>query len=131
MGRSKAPSLPIKALSFCRPTELRAERWYAVPKGDETSGLGGFLGLTGPMGRRVLKFDGAFGPKGCGGVLRAHHKIAPSAPPSPRSGLYPPSEPARSVGRTHRSARSAGTIEPGCRRRLNPPAAGNTVSRRI
>lgn len=21
-----------------------------------------FLGLTGPMGRRVLKFDGAFGP---------------------------------------------------------------------
>ena len=33
VGRSKAPSLPIKALSFCRPTELRAERWYAVPKG--------------------------------------------------------------------------------------------------
>ena len=25
-----------------------------------------FLGLTGPMGRRVLKFDGAFGPEGCG-----------------------------------------------------------------
>ena len=25
MGRSKAPSLPIKALSFCRPTELRWE----------------------------------------------------------------------------------------------------------
>ena len=23
VGRSKAPSLPIKALSFCRPTELR------------------------------------------------------------------------------------------------------------
>lgn len=71
MGRSKAPSLPIKALSFCRPTELRAERWYAVPKGDETAGLGGFLGLTGPMGRRVLKFDGAFGPKGCGGGFAA------------------------------------------------------------
>ena len=71
MGRSKAPSLPIKALSFCRPTELRAERWYAVPKGDETAGLGGFLGLTGPMGRRVLKFDGAFGPEGCGITLRA------------------------------------------------------------
>lgn len=69
MGRSKAPSLPIKALSFCRPTELRAERWYAVPKGDETAGLGGFLGLTGPMGRRVLKFDGAFGPEGCGIAL--------------------------------------------------------------
>ena len=71
MGRSKAPSLPIKALSFCRPTELRAERWYAVPKGDETAGLGGFLGLTGPMGRRVLKFDGAFGPEGCGGGFAA------------------------------------------------------------
>ena len=69
MGRSKAPSLPIKALFFCRPTELRAERWYAVPKGDETAGLGGFLGLTGPMGRRVLKFDGAFGPEGCGIAL--------------------------------------------------------------
>ena len=25
MGRSKAPSLPIKALSFCRPTELRRQ----------------------------------------------------------------------------------------------------------
>ena len=71
VGRSKAPSLPIKALSFCRPTELRAERWYAVPKGDETAGLGGFLGLTGPMGRRVLKFDGAFGPEGCGGGFAA------------------------------------------------------------
>ena len=23
------------------------------------------------MGRRVLKFDGAFGPEGCGGALRA------------------------------------------------------------
>ena len=28
---------------------------------------GRFLGLTGPMGRRVLKFDEAFGPEGCGG----------------------------------------------------------------
>ena len=47
VGRSKAPSLPIKALSFCRPTELRAERWYAVPKGAEAAGLGRFLELTG------------------------------------------------------------------------------------
>ena len=31
---------------------------------------GRFLGLTGPMGRRVLKFDGAFGPEGCGGGWR-------------------------------------------------------------
>ena len=28
---------------------------------------GRFLGLTGPMGRKVLKFDGAFGPEGGGG----------------------------------------------------------------
>ena len=27
--------------------------------------------MTGPMGRRVLKFDGAFGPEGGGGALRA------------------------------------------------------------
>ena len=26
----------------------------------------GFLRWTGPMGRRVRKFDGAFGPEGCG-----------------------------------------------------------------
>ena len=32
---------------------------------------GRFLGLTGPMGRRVLKFDGAFGPEGCSIALRA------------------------------------------------------------
>ena len=31
---------------------------------------GRFLGLTGPMGRRVLKFDGAFGPEGYGIALR-------------------------------------------------------------
>ena len=30
---------------------------------------GGFLRWTGPMGRRVLKFDGAFGPEGCGIAL--------------------------------------------------------------
>ena len=29
----------------------------------------GFLRWTGPMGRRVRKFDGAFGPEGCGGAL--------------------------------------------------------------
>ena len=29
MGRSKAPSLPIKALSFCRPTELRGGKVVA------------------------------------------------------------------------------------------------------
>ena len=32
---------------------------------------GRFLGLTGPMGRRVLKLDEAFGPEGCSIALRA------------------------------------------------------------
>ena len=40
-----------------------------------------------------------------------------------------PSEPARSVGKAHGSARSARTIEPGRPRRLNPLAFGNTASR--
>ena len=53
---------------------LRAERWYAVPKEAEAAGLGGFLGLTGLMGRRVLKFDGAFGPEGCDGNFAADFK---------------------------------------------------------
>ena len=41
---------------------------------------GRFLGLTGPMGRRVLKFDGAFGPEGCGGGFAAIFKGARLAP---------------------------------------------------
>ena len=45
------------------------------------------------MGRRVLKFDGPYGPKGCGIALRAMSMYAafggspplvPAAPPSPR-----------------------------------------------
>ena len=35
---------------------------------------GRFLRLTGPMGRRGLKFDGAFGPEGCGGGSAADYK---------------------------------------------------------
>ena len=36
VGRSKAPSLPIKALSFCRPTDTAGERWCCkAPKGGE------------------------------------------------------------------------------------------------
>lgn len=34
-------------VEVCCATELRAERWYAVPKGAETAGLGRFLELTG------------------------------------------------------------------------------------
>ena len=33
-----------------------------------------FLSLTGPLGRRVLKFDGAFGAEGCGGGSAAIKK---------------------------------------------------------
>ena len=33
------------------------------------------------MGRRVLKFDGAFGPVGCGGGFAADYK---------KAGLHPP-----------------------------------------
>ena len=54
-GEVRRLSCPIKALSFCRPTELRAERWYAVPKGAETAGLGRFLGLNGLMAVGFLR----------------------------------------------------------------------------
>ena len=40
---------------------------------------GRFLGLTGPMGRRVRKFDGSFSPEGCGlpfGAQRTHFEGA-------------------------------------------------------
>ena len=116
MGRSKAPSLPIKVLSFCRPTELRAERWYAVPKGDETAGLGGFLGLTGPMGRRVLKFDG---PSGRGLRWRpagASNKRRPRRPPSQRQRYY------ITPGRTPRTC-PGGKAGPG----QNPGSPGTLV----
>ena len=37
----------------------------------------GFLRWTGPMGRRVLKFDGAFGPEGCGIALSGdEHEVS-------------------------------------------------------
>ena len=39
----------------------------------------GFLRWTGPMGRRIRKFDGAFGPEGCGlpyGAQRTHFEGA-------------------------------------------------------
>ena len=34
-----------------------------------------------PDGRRVLKFDGAFGPEGCGGGFAAIFKKRGAAPP--------------------------------------------------
>ena len=50
--------------------------------------------------------------------------------PLPQAAFITPSEPARSAGGTHRSARSARTIEPGRRRRLTPLVSGNTAPRR-
>ena len=88
MGRSKAPSLPIKALSFCRPTELRG-------KGD---------GASHQRGNAFPRPQG--GCKGFRCPRQRHIKL--------------PSEPARSVGRTHRSVRSTRTIEPGRRRAPEP-----------
>ena len=51
----------------CGVKVQRVQRVQRVQKGR-------FLGLTGPMGRRVLKFDGAFGPEGCGGGFAADYK---------------------------------------------------------
>ena len=47
---------------------VRVQRVQKVQKVQRVQ-RGRFLGLTGPMGRRVLKFDGAFGPEGCGIAL--------------------------------------------------------------
>ena len=49
------------------------------------------------MGRRVLKFDGAFGPEGCGGGSAADYKKAGPPPPvisteAKRSGEISPSD---------------------------------------
>ena len=77
MGRSKAPSLPIKALSFCRPTELRG-------KGGGASHQRGNAFPT-PAGR-LYGF-----PSGKSPVVRFYHKRAPSinleAPSTTLSGI--------------------------------------------
>ncbi len=49
------------------------------------------------MGRRVLKFDGAFGPEGCGGGSAADYKKTDPPPPvisteAKRSGEISPSD---------------------------------------
>ena len=51
-------------LSHCS----RPGRWYAVPKGAETTGLGGFLGLTGLWAGGFLSFT-ALRAEGCGIAL--------------------------------------------------------------
>ena len=96
MGRSKAPSLPIKALSFCRPTELRG-------KGGGASHQRG-IAFPRPSGR-------LYGFSCC--QRQRHIKL--------------PSEPARSVGRTHRSVRSTRTIEPGRRKAPEPSSPSGLV----
>ena len=83
MGRSKAPSLPIKALSFCRPTELwgkgggashqrgnafptPAGRLYGFPSG----------GALKPSGRRQPVPDRTFGAQGR--QARRRHQPSPA-----------------------------------------------------
>ena len=55
-------------------TKQRVQRVQKVQRGR-------FLRLTGPMGRRVLKFDGAFGPEGGGGGSAADYKKTDPPPP--------------------------------------------------
>ena len=55
-------------LSHCS----RPGRWYAVPKGGRDHRSRRVLRIDRPMGRRVLKFDGAFCPEGCGIALTVH-----------------------------------------------------------
>ena len=54
MGRSKAPSLPIKALSFCRPTELRGKSCEAGKGGKPLLELSE-VGLFSDAHRAVVK----------------------------------------------------------------------------
>ena len=84
-------SLKIKQQTFCLVHSLFQFVWlsedvYIIPPGFhsvkyffEKKFLGNsihrvqrvqrgrFLSLTGPLGRRVLRFDGAYGAEGCGG----------------------------------------------------------------
>ena len=46
--------------------------------------------MTGPMGRRVRKFDGAFGPEGCGGVFAIGHTFGVRVDRASPRGLWPP-----------------------------------------
>ena len=50
---------------------------------------GKVLRIDRPDGRKVLKFDGAFGPEGCGIALRAMRFIMPPAASSASFGVSP------------------------------------------
>ena len=97
-------------------------------------------GLWPPVGGRLCSLrsggDSAYGAEGGGLPLRAMLiksalrdllSMSYSMKSILRRHIKLPSEPAHSVGRTHRSVRSTRTIEPGRRRRLNPLAVGNKV----
>ena len=51
-------------------SRMRENRTYGSVRGGQ-SNLIPSTRLTGPLGRRVLKFDGAFGADGCGGSFAA------------------------------------------------------------
>ena len=119
MGQSKAPSLPIKALSFCRPTELRGWQGNLIRREPQATE------------NQVTRFP--TGRKGGGASYQRGNAL-----PRPSGRLYGfrcprqrhiklPSEPARSVGRTHRSVRSTRTIEPGRREAPEPSSPSGLV----
>ena len=71
------------------------------------------------MGRRVLKFDGAFGPEGCGGGSAADYKKAGPPPPvistvAKRSGEISPSDGTGSITVGDLSTQSIMGVVPVC-----------------
>jgi hypothetical protein len=52
-------------------TDLLYHRTGSKGRRKEQVRMGRFLRLTGPPGRRVLRFDGPCGPEGCGGGCAA------------------------------------------------------------
>ena len=76
MGRSKAPSLPIKALSFCHPTELRG-------KGGGASHQRGNL-----LARRAVGLFSDGRKPGCKGFIQTGAFYNLEAPTSPAERYY-------------------------------------------
>ena len=122
MGRSKAPSLPIKALSFCRPTELRGwqRNWIhrgaprpanpvtCFPPGKVVApATKGGLHFRRPQGGcMVLIYDGA---EGAVPRQRSGTSYLPRAEPSTRPGGVSRS---RTEPLAPRAVRPGGAINP-------------------
>ena len=133
MGRSKAPSLPIKALSFCRPTELRGgkrTKFAGGPQGNrkfrETLSRGevprsGQGGSHYSSGARLACF-----PSPSRAVVKVLiYNVAEGAVPRQRSGTsyLPRAEPSTRPGGVSRSRTEP--LAP----RAKGPAAPSTLAR--